>query len=111
MRTIRVAAGTLTVAMAVTIATGIAAGDFGDQGRAIVDLAWGRVTLIDLYVGLAIFAGWILIREKAGTALPWLVALVFLGNLAAAFYVFVVSRREDNIPALLLGRRMESYTR
>ncbi len=104
MRTIRFVAGVLTLTMAGTIALGFAAGDFGDEGRAIVDLAWGRVTLIDLYVGLAIFGGWIVLRERRVTALPWLVGLVFLGNLAAALYLFVASLREDDVAALLLGR-------
>lgn len=103
MRTIRVITGLLTLVMAVTIVAGLAAGDFGDEGEAILDLAWGRVTLIDLYVGLALFGGWIVIRERSPVAVAWLIALVVLGNFATALYAFIASMRTDSVPTFLLG--------
>ena len=65
MRALRATTGLLTAVMAVTIAYGFAAGSFSDEGGTILDLAWGRVTLIDLYVGLALFGGWIVLRERS----------------------------------------------
>jgi len=104
MRLIRVTTGLLTGLMAATIAYGLAAGSFGDEGRTILDLAWGRVTLIDLYVGLALFGGWILMRERSWRAAPWLIALVFLGNFATALYAFVAAVRADSPTEFLTGR-------
>ncbi len=104
MRLIRVSTGLLTGLMAATIAYGFAAGSFGDEGRTILDLAWGRVTLIDLYVGLVLFGGWILMRERSWRAAPWLIALVFLGNLATALYAFVAAIRADSPTEFLTGR-------
>lgn len=76
------------VVMVGALIYGFSAGDFGAEGSAILDLAWGRVTLIDLYTGLGLIGSWIVWRERSVLrALPWLVAMVFLGSLAAAAYV------------------------
>jgi len=104
MRAIRIITAALTVVMAATIIYGMSAGSFGDEGGEILDLAWGRVTLIDLYVGLALFGGWIVIRERSPVAVPWLVALVLLGNFATALYAFVAAMRSDSVIAFLTGR-------
>lgn len=103
MQTIRAATALLVGMMAATIIYGFIAGDFGDEGRTILDLAWGRVTLIDLYAGLALFGGWIGLREGWRRTLPWLVGLVVLGNLAAALYAFLAARRSDSISEFLTG--------
>lgn len=104
MRTIRATTGLLTLIMAGTILYGIGAGNFGDEGSTLLDLAWGRVTLIDLYIGLALFGGWIVLRDMSWRALPWLVSLVFLGNFATALYAFVAALRSDSVAEFLLGR-------
>lgn len=104
MRALRVTTGLLTAVMAATIAYGMAAGSFSDEGSTILDLAWGRVTLIDLYVGLALFGGWIVLRERSWRAVPWLVALVFLGNLASALYAFLAAMQADSTGEFLTGR-------
>ena len=104
MRALRATTGLLTAVMAVTIAYGFAAGSFSDEGGTILDLAWGRVTLIDLYVGLALFGGWIVLRERSWRAVPWLIALVFLGNLASAAYAFLAAVRADSTGEFLTGR-------
>jgi hypothetical protein len=108
MRTIRIITAALTVVMAATIIYGMFAGSFGGEGGEILDLAWGRVTLIDLYVGLALFGGWIVIRERSPVAVPWLVALVLLGNFATALYAFVAAMRSDSVIAFLTGRAEEA---
>ncbi len=73
---------------------GFAFGDFLEEGRIIWALAWGKVTLVDLYVGLLIFAGWVVHRERSfGRTAPWFVLLALLGNLAAAFYLLLALYR------------------
>jgi hypothetical protein len=104
MRTIRIATAVLTVVMAITIIAGFVAGDFGDEGGEILDLAWGRVTLIDLYVGLVLFGGWVVIRERSMMAVPWLLAFVVLGNLATAAYALKASLQSTSVSQFLTGR-------
>jgi hypothetical protein len=102
---IRVVAGLVTVAMAVAIAYGFATGDFGEEGRAILGLAWGKVTLIDLYAALTLIGAWIVVREGSMIrALPWLAAMIVLGSLAAGVYVLSASIRANDLRSLLLGR-------
>ncbi|MFO7549170.1 MAG: DUF1475 family protein [Acidimicrobiia bacterium] len=101
---IRVLAALVAAAMAGAIAYGFAAGDFVEEGRAILDLAWGKVTLIDLYAGLTLIGAWIVARERSLVrALPWLAGLFVLGSLAVAVYVLVSSIRANNLRSLLLG--------
>ena len=76
------------VVMVTALVYGFSAGEFAAEGSAILELAWGRVTLVDLYTGLALIGAWIVWRERSVVrALPWLIAMVFLGSLAAAVYV------------------------
>jgi hypothetical protein len=104
MRTIRVVTAVLTAVMAITIIAGFVAGDFSDEGSTILDLAWGRVTLIDLYVGLALFGGWVLIRERGIAAVPWLLSFVVLGNLTTAAYALKASLQSESVAEFLTGR-------
>lgn len=105
MRWIRALATVLTAVMAATVVFGLASGGFGDEGSQILGLAWGKVTLIDLYVGLVIFAAWIAIRESSWpTRLLWWAALAVLGNLAAAGYLLVASLTSADRQELAFGR-------
>ena len=104
MRTIRVVTAVLTAVMAITIMAGLAAGNFSDEGSTILDLAWGRVTLIDLYVGLALFGGWVVIRERSAAAVPWLISFIFLGNLTTAGYALKASLQSESVAQFLTGR-------
>ncbi len=104
MRTIRAVSAIALVVMLAAIVYGVLSGDFGDDGSAIWGLPWGRVTLIDLYVGLLLFGVWIAYREgNRGVVLAWWVALATLGNLAAAIYLVKVSFATDSARELLTG--------
>lgn len=105
MRTIRTFTGLLAAAMAATIIYGFVAGNFGDEGSAILDLAWGRVTLIDLYIGLALVGGWIVIRDGWRRAIPWFAGLIVLGSFAAAVYAYLAARGADSVSEFLTGSR------
>ncbi len=75
--------------MAGAIVYGFATTKEGDIDL-LFSLAWGRVSLIDLYVGFLVFAGWIVYREKSwGRIAVWIVLLLILGNLASCLYVLL----------------------
>jgi cytochrome b561 len=100
----RILAWTVVLAMAGAIIYGFANGNFGSNGSAIWALPWGKVSLIDLYAGLLLFAGWIWIRETAKPRIVlWWVALVVLGNLAAGIYVVAASLKAETTTELLTG--------
>lgn len=91
--------------MVVAIWFGAVEGEFAAEGSQIWALPWGRVSLVDLYLGLAIFGGWVAVRERRPlTTLLWWVSLVVLGNLAAGVYLTIAAFRSHDFEHLLLGR-------
>lgn len=106
MRTIRALAVVGLVVMVAMIGFAVASGSFVEEGAAIWGLAWGKVTLVDLYVGLVFFGVWVAWRERswAATALWW-VALAGLGNLAAAVYLVRAAFGSEDVRELLTGER------
>lgn len=91
--------------MGTAIAVAIVTGDIAAEGSEILALAWGRVSLIDIYVGVVIVAAWIVWRDGAGPGAAWLVALVVLGHLATAVYVAWRSWTCDGVADVLIGPR------
>lgn len=102
MTAIRTVSALGVAAMTIALVFGFTTGDFSGEGGQILDLIWGRVTLIDLYVGVAIFAVFMFWRERSvGVSIAWLGAFVVLGNLATALYVLVASLRATSVEELL----------
>ena len=94
------------VAMVAAIGYGMASGGFADEFRAVLELPWGRVTLIDLAAGLLLIGAWIAWREESiGRAVPWWVAMLLTGNLASALYVVWAARRSRSMTEFLMGGR------
>jgi len=82
-----VAAAILAVMLAV-LAWAIAAGDFRGEGRLLLHMPWGIMTLVDLYAGLTLVGCWIALTERAWLPVAgWVLALVFLGNIASLLFV------------------------
>jgi hypothetical protein len=106
MTGIRVITVGLTVVMCVAIAAAAATGDFNGEGSWILDNPWGRLSLIDIYVGITLFAGWVFLREGSPwVAVLWLPAFVILGNAGTALYAAIAAFRTDDIRTFLLGAR------
>ena len=69
---------------------GFIAGDFWREGAILLDLPWGVISVIDVYTGGALFAGWIACREQSWPrTLAWAVLILFLGNLATSLYALL----------------------
>jgi len=78
------------LAMAAVLVYGFIVGDFSSEGRLLLAMPWGIVSLVDLYVGFILFSGWIVYREKA--ILPsiiWVVLMMVLGFFTGALYTFI----------------------
>lgn len=107
MTGIRVFTISLTVVMFVAIGVSMATGDFGEEGAWILDHAWGRMSLIDLYVGIALFAGWVFLRERSRwVPLLWLPVFIVLGNAGTALYAAIAALRSPDVRSFLLGSRL-----
>jgi hypothetical protein len=78
------------LAMTGILIYGFTIGDFSAEGARLLAMPWGIVSLVDLYVGFALFSGWIVFREKA--LLPsiiWVILMMVLGFWAGALYTFI----------------------
>ncbi|MFO7778702.1 MAG: hypothetical protein R6V28_10135 [Nitriliruptoraceae bacterium] len=104
--TLRAVAAFGTAAMLATILGAFSVASFADDGAALVALAWGRVTLIDLY--LALLLGWLWIAWRERSAVRgglWALATVVTGSLALFVYLLVASLRAHTVLELLVGAR------
>jgi hypothetical protein len=82
------------LAMTAVLIYGFTAGDFLAEGSQLLDMPWGIVSLVDLYVGFTLFSGWIIYREKALLpSLIWVILMMVLGFWAGALYTFIALQR------------------
>ena len=106
MVAIRIVTVALTIVMFGAIVVAMTTGDFSGEGSWILENPWGRMSLIDIYEGNGLFAGWEFLREGSPwVAVLWIPAFVILGNAGTALYAAIAAFRTDDIRAFLLGAR------
>ena len=106
MTAIRIFTTVVTTVLFIAVGISIATGNMGDEGRWILDNPWGRMSLVDIYGGVALIAGWVLLREKHPWSLAlWLPVFVVLGHAGTALYASIAAYRSDDIRHFLLGSR------
>ena len=95
------------LAMTTVLIYGFTVGDFAADGVKILANPWGIVSLVDLYVGFALFSGWIVYREKAWLpSVIWVILMMVLGFWAAALYTFLALQGSgDNWQRFWMGKR------
>ena len=98
---------TLVILMTLVIVWGFTTGDFLSEGSWIVNNPWGIVSLVDIYSSMALFAAWIIFREKSLLrSVPWILILIMLGSLGAAIYVLQsLIKSKGNWIKFFLGER------
>jgi hypothetical protein len=80
------------LAMTIAILYAFTFGNFVVEGAWLTSHPWGIVSLVDLYVGFAIFSMWIVYRENSlATAIIWVVLMMVFGNWTAALYVLLAA--------------------
>lgn len=107
MRWAKFVASMGTLAMTAVLVYGFTAGDFASDGGAILRNPWGIVSLVDLYVGLALFSLWIVFREESRlVAAIWVVLMMTLGFFTGSLYTLIALFTCGNDPLVLfMGRR------
>lgn len=90
MRLAKIIAFIGVVAMGIALINAFTQGDFAAEGRQITSMPWGIVSLVDLYVGFALFAIWIVYRESVlWQAVIWVILLMILGFFIGALYTLL----------------------
>jgi hypothetical protein len=85
------------LAMTAVLIYGFTIGDFSTEGSKLIAMPWGIVSLVDLYVGFALFSCWIVFREKTLlTSLIRVVLMMVLGFWAGALYTLIALQTSDN---------------
>ncbi len=90
MKIAKITAGLGVLAMGAVLIYAFTAGDFRAEGGQLLAMPWGIVSLVDLYVGFTLFAGWIVYREESvWRAGVWIVLLMTLGFFIGSLYALI----------------------
>jgi hypothetical protein len=81
------------LAMGGVLAYAFVSGDLAREGRLLLSMPWGIVSLVDLYVGFILFSGWIVYRERSFVrSVIWVVLVMVLGFFTASLYTLIALR-------------------
>lgn len=81
-------------AMAAALVYGFARGGGWAEVAELTGYPWFNVSLVDVYVGFALFGAWIVRREPSPlVATVWIVLILALGNLIACGYALLALAR------------------
>lgn len=90
MRIARLISAIGLIAMSTALIHGFMQGDLLNEGRTLLSMPWGVVSLVDLYIGFTLFSCWIAYREKSlAGAVAWIFCVMALGFFAASLYILV----------------------
>jgi hypothetical protein len=79
-----------TLAMGGALIYGFTLGDFNGEGKVLLSMPWGIVSLVDVYVGFILFSCWVVYREKSLVrSIVWVVLVMVLGNFTASLYTLI----------------------
>ena len=98
------------LAMTVVLAYGFVGGDFLEEGKRLMSMPWGIVSLVDLYVGFVLFSVWIAYREASPLrAVVWILLMMVLGFFTASLYCLIaLYSSKGNWRRFFMGHRWES---
>ncbi len=99
------------IAMTAAIGNGFMNGSFSQDGAELLSNPWGIVSLVDLYVGFALFSLWIAFRESSLIMIIfWIILMMVLGFFTGALYVLITLYKSRGDWALFfLGRHKTDY--
>jgi len=110
MKTAKIIAWLGLIAMTVVLLNGFINGNFSRDGAELLANPWGIVSIVDLYVGFALFSLWIAFREKnLILTIIWIILMIIFGFFAGSLYVLLAlyQSRGDWL-TFFLGARKEA---
>jgi hypothetical protein len=109
MKYIKAVAWIGAIAMGGILVYGFTVGDFAGEGKELLSMPWGIVSMVDLYVGFFLFASWIIFREKSRfQAGVWVILMMVLGSFTASVYILIaLYKSRGNWKRFLMGYRLE----
>ncbi|MFN2217191.1 MAG: DUF1475 family protein [Anaerolineae bacterium] len=97
------------LAMTGVLVYGFTVGDFAEEGKQLLSMPWGIVSLVDLYVGFVLFSGWIVYRERSlFPSIIWVALMMVLGFWTASLYTLIALQASGgDWRRFWMGRRLE----
>ena len=97
------------LAMTAALIYVLVTGSILEEGSQILSMPWGIVSLVDLYVGFALFSGWIVYRERSAVrSIIWVVLTMVLGLWTGSLYTLIaLYTSEDNWKRFWMGHRWQ----
>jgi len=84
--------------MSGVISYGFIKGDFSKEGKQLTSMPWGIISLTDLYLGLTLFSGWIVYREKSIIrSTVWVSLMMTLGFFTGCLYILKAVFESDGV--------------
>lgn len=110
MKYVKLLAWIGALAMGGVLIYGFTVGDFSGEGKELLSMPWGIVSMVDLYVGFFLFSAWIVFREKSRLqAGIWVIFMMVLGSFTASVYTLVaLYGSKGDWKRFLMGHRLES---
>jgi hypothetical protein len=111
MKAAKAIAITGTLIMFFTLAYGFIAGDFLKEGSILFSMAWGKVSLIDVYIGFFLFSTWVIYREENWlTAVLWILSIMVLGNFITCLYTTIALYNSgEDFKRFWLGKHFRTF--
>jgi hypothetical protein len=109
MNAVKVIALLGLLAMGGVLIYGFTVGDFGGEGRVLLSMPWGIVSLVDVYVGFVLFSCWIVYREQSLVrSIVWVALVMVLGNFTASLYTLIALQTSGgDWKRFWMGRRLD----
>jgi len=69
---------------------GFTIGSFTGEGKILLGMPWGQISLVDIYIEFIIVCFWIVYRENNwGKSLVWIILVLVLGSMISCLYIFL----------------------
>ncbi|MCB2342332.1 DUF1475 family protein [Clostridium estertheticum] len=69
---------------------GFAIGNFTGEGKLLLGMPWGQISLVDIYIEFIIVCSWIVYRENnIAKSLIWVLLVLTLGSMISCLYIFI----------------------
>ncbi len=92
--------------MVLMIIYSLSTNTFTTDGSILLSMAWGQMSMVDLYIGFLAVFGWICYREKETlTRVIWFILLMTTGSLATCLYIAKAFNESNDKTEFFFGRK------
>jgi len=69
---------------------GFTIGSFMGEGKILLGMPWGQISLVDIYIEFIIVCAWIVHRENnIIKSIVWVLLVLILGSMMSCLYIFL----------------------